>query len=173
MTAEWNIRQIEVPLKSYMEERLEECGQLISNSAKTNCPVGKYEDDNIHGYWSTITKAMNKPGRTKGSISWATIKTQSTVDTPAIQEDAVAIPDGENKVWIGSSYPVMWFLELGTIAHDITAKVAKILKWVSGGTTYFAAKVSHPGTEPNPILRRALLDNTVKIGAIFNREING
>lgn len=37
------------------------------------------------------------------------------------------------------------FLEYGTSPHEIVAKSAKALHWVSGGANYFAKSVQHPG----------------------------
>ncbi len=172
MRSTWNLQPIKSLVKEHLEERFEAAGRLVAEKAKADCPVGQYEDDGVHNYWSTLTGAIiRKPGVTKGSITYSTNKMTSNVDAPAIQEYAVPKPDRPNTVWIGSSYPIMTFIELGTIKHWIEPVVAKALKWVSGGRRFFSKGHWHPGTQPNPVLMRALLESRVGVEEIFSKPI--
>lgn len=47
------------------------------------------------------------------------------------------------------------FLENGTVAHTITARRAKALRFVVGGSAVFRRSVQHPGTEPRPFMSEA------------------
>lgn len=54
-----------------------------------------------------------------------------------------------------SGLPVPVFVEFGTPPHKITPKTASVLRWVEeSGVVRFAKKVFHPGTQPNPYMRR-------------------
>ena len=48
----------------------------------------------------------------------------------------------------------MTYIEYGTPPHVITPKGKKALYW--DGAQYPVKKVMHPGTRPNPIVRRAI-----------------
>ena len=47
------------------------------------------------------------------------------------------------------------FLEYGTRPHTITARRAKMLRFVQGGVVRFARTVHHPGTKPTHFMRDA------------------
>jgi len=47
-------------------------------------------------------------------------------------------------------------VEFGTNPHIIRAVNAKALHWKTDGKDHFATMVHHPGTEPNPFIRRAI-----------------
>jgi hypothetical protein len=49
-----------------------------------------------------------------------------------------------------------FYVEFGTNAHEIRAVNAKALHWKSGGKDHFAKVVWHPGTDPNPFIRRTI-----------------
>ncbi len=59
--------------------------------------------------------------------------------------------------------PYSGYLEDGTAAHEIVPNKKKILRWTSNGNTYWAKKVSHPGTRARHILANAI--NLEKIAA--------
>lgn len=49
-----------------------------------------------------------------------------------------------------------YMIEFGTSPHIITPKKAKALHWKQGNADVFAQVVRHPGTEPNPFIRRTI-----------------
>jgi len=53
---------------------------------------------------------------------------------------------------IGTNVIYAAVVEFGSMPHWIKARTAKALRWVKGGTVYFAKKVWHPGTKPQPFL---------------------
>lgn len=57
------------------------------------------------------------------------------------------------KIWARTPYAV--FVELGTRAHIIRAKNARVLANRRTGQV-FGPVVNHPGTKPNPFMRSAL-----------------
>lgn len=49
------------------------------------------------------------------------------------------------------------YVELGTRAHPIEPDQARVLRWEEpDGEVRYAMSVWHPGTDPNPVMRRAL-----------------
>lgn len=48
------------------------------------------------------------------------------------------------------------FVIEGTRPHEIRPRRARALYWVDGGGGHFARLVHHPGTKPNPFVRRAV-----------------
>lgn len=48
------------------------------------------------------------------------------------------------------------YVEFGTPPHVIRPKNAKSLHWKNGAKDVFAGEVHHPGTRPNPFIRRTL-----------------
>jgi len=63
-----------------------------------------------------------------------------------------------------------------TAPHIIEAKNAKALHWKSGGKDFFAKKVNHPGTAPNPFIRRTFFSKfngfVNQAAMIAEREVN-
>ncbi len=49
-----------------------------------------------------------------------------------------------------------FYIEFGTAPHEIRAVNKKALHWKKGGKDYFAKVVWHPGTEPNPFIRKTI-----------------
>ena len=62
---------------------------------------------------------------------------------------------------IGPEAPYSIFVELGTRPHVITPVYAHALRFEVGGEIVFAKLVHHPGTKPNPFMKRTA-DRTVK-----------
>lgn len=58
-----------------------------------------------------------------------------------------------------------FYIEFGTAPHTIVPVNAKALHWKSGGSDVFAKVVHHPGTTPNPFLRRTI--NTKLRGIVY------
>lgn len=48
------------------------------------------------------------------------------------------------------------YVEFGTNPHIIRPKNKKVLHWKNGTKDVFAKEVHHPGTRPNPFIRRTL-----------------
>lgn len=67
-----------------------------------------------------------------------------------------------------SGLPVPVFVEFGTAPHKITPKTAKALRWIGdSGDVIFAKRVFHPGTTPNPYMRRGVNRAIKKAGKAF------
>lgn len=49
------------------------------------------------------------------------------------------------------------YVEFGTPPHVITPKSKKALHWKENGEDVFAKKVNHPGTAPNPFIRKTMM----------------
>ena len=68
------------------------------------------------------------------------------------------------------------YVEYGTLPHVIEAKNAKALHWKSGGKDVFAKRVNHPGTAPNPFIRRTFFSKfnsfVEQAATIAEREVN-
>ncbi len=64
---------------------------------------------------------------------------------------------GASSAVIGSASPVAGYVTYGTSPHTIAAVTARALHWESGGGSFFATSVHHPGTKPNPFAEEALL----------------
>lgn len=59
-----------------------------------------------------------------------------------------------------------FYLEFGTRPHIIRPVNAKSLHWKIGGEDVFASVVYHPGTTPNPFIRRII--NTKLRDIVYN-----
>jgi len=55
---------------------------------------------------------------------------------------------------VGSGVPYAVYVEAGTRPHVITPVRAGALRFESGGEVVFTRLVHHPGTKPNPFVRR-------------------
>jgi hypothetical protein len=53
--------------------------------------------------------------------------------------------------------PYAKFVIDGTPPHVIEARAAKVLHWTGPNGDVFRRRVNHPGTQPNPFPRKALL----------------
>lgn len=58
------------------------------------------------------------------------------------------------------------YVEFGTAPHEIKAINTQALHWKKDGKDFFAKVVYHPGTEPNPFIRRTL--NTKLREIVYN-----
>jgi hypothetical protein len=69
-------------------------------------------------------------------------------------------------IQVGSNNPVAGYMEMGTRPHAIVPNASRqtrtgrpsMLKFQSGGNTFFARMVNHPGTKPYRFLRNALAE---------------
>lgn len=64
-------------------------------------------------------------------------------------------PVGVSIDFISRAPQAKWVLG-GTRPHEIRPRNAKALYWVDRGGSHFARLVHHPGTKPNPFVRRAV-----------------
>ena len=68
---------------------------------------------------------------------------------------------------IGSHVPYTIYVEYGTRPHVITPVHAHALSFEVGGETVFAKLVHHPGTKPNPFVRRTAEKTTRRIPQVW------
>jgi len=61
------------------------------------------------------------------------------------------------------------FVRGGTKAHEIRPRLKQALKFNIGGTDFFATKVNHPGTKPNPYHIRTAQNLRLQVQGIVNR----
>jgi hypothetical protein len=73
----------------------------------------------------------------------------------------------EGEVTVGASYAV--FVASGTSPHLIRPVRARALRFVVNGGVVFSTLVQHPGTKPNPFVRRAAERLAQLIPTIFER----
>ncbi len=72
--------------------------------------------------------------------------------------EARFVTGADPRILIGSSKQgqlLTWITD-GTDPHIIEPVTAKALRFTSGGTVVFAARVQHPGTKPDDFLLRAI-----------------
>ncbi len=75
---------------------------------------------------------------------------------------------GLRNVKVVTDHPGAAFVEFGTPPHVITPKTKKVLRWLdSAGVAIFAKKVNHPGTQPNPFMRRGIEVAKLKMRGAF------
>lgn len=66
------------------------------------------------------------------------------------------VQEGTRPVWrVGSEHPIAALHHDGTRPHEIVPRRARLLRWAKAGVVYFATRVQHPGTRPNPYLEDA------------------
>lgn len=73
--------------------------------------------------------------------------------------------DGDKTVTANANYSAD--IEYGTNAHEIKPVNAKALHFKQNGKDVFYKKVNHPGTKPNPVLRKAARTVQKQIPQIF------
>lgn len=61
------------------------------------------------------------------------------------------------------------FVRGGTKPHEIRARLKKVLRWETPKGVFFAEKVDHPGTKPNPYHLRVLSQYQQTIQGIVSR----
>lgn len=83
------------------------------------------------------------------------MRREAPVKTGALR-DSIKVTTEPGKRIIGPDVPYADFVVLGTAPHRIEAKPGSVLAFAVGGETVFAKYVNHPGTKPNPFVRRAL-----------------
>ena len=76
-----------------------------------------------------------------------------------------------NTAQVGPTASYAPFVSLGTLPHEIRPRNARVLAFPGGGDSggmIFAARVQHPGTQPNPYLQLAAEDTRDQAQDIFN-----
>lgn len=119
--------------------RMIQDGELVKIKAKEECPVFASED----AY--TMAHRKRAPGTLKNTI----VKRVTTDAT------------GDPVVLVGTDDPVGLWVHEGTVPHPIAARKAPrlVFYWPrgpQGAGVYSFKQVSHPGTQPNRFLLRAL-----------------
>jgi len=114
-------------------------GELVKQAAKQECPVFSSPDP------FTMNHRQRRPGTLRDSIV----------------KRVVRDVDGDPAVLVGSEDPVALWVHEGTVPHTIAARNAPrlVFYWPRGPQgpgTYSFLRVSHPGTQPNRFLLRAL-----------------
>lgn len=83
------------------------------------------------------------------------MRLEAPVDTGLLVQSITIQSSGGTRI-IGPNVPYADFVELGTKPHLIRAKPGGVLAFEIGGQKIFAKYVNHPGTKPNPFVKRAL-----------------
>ena len=128
-----------------VERMLVEAGAMIEGDAKLLAPIDL--------------------GRLAGSITYATRKEKSAVDSPATHGDGVSTPMAPDTVYIGTNVEYAAHVEYGTRAHKINGPV----KIRGVGWRYIK---QHPGTKAQPFLRPAFDNNKSAIMRMGLREVD-
>jgi len=76
----------------------------------------------------------------------------------------------KRRALVGSNVEYFPIIEMGSKAHIIRPKTAKVLHFKVGGKDVFAKEVHHPGTPAYAPLRRALETNWSRIKRIFGTK---
>jgi hypothetical protein len=67
-----------------------------------------------------------------------------------------------------TTVPYARYVLAGTKPHVIEARNARVLRWTdAGGNPFFARRVHHPGTRPDPFPQRALDGRGPFFAALF------
>jgi hypothetical protein len=124
------------------------------------------ESWNIPGVLEMTDQVINDKLELTGVFVEGEAKLLCPVDTSNLKNSMTHQVES-NAVKIGSPVDYAPHVELGTKPHVIEPKNAKALAFKIGGELIFAKKVNHPGTEPHPFLRPAVLNNNQRIMEIW------
>jgi len=69
---------------------------------------------------------------------------------------------------VGPTVPYAVYVEYGTAPHEIRPVFSNVLAFKVNGRMVFTPIVHHPGTKPNPFLRRTLEDVQKKIPELWD-----
>lgn len=69
---------------------------------------------------------------------------------------------------VGPSVPYAVYVEYGTAPHIIRPVFSKVLAFEVNGKMVFSSIVRHPGTKPNPFVRRTIEDVQEKIPELWS-----
>lgn len=85
------------------------------------------------------------------------IRREAPIDTGNLRRSTQHFAKGTSEAGVSARGAPYWVnIEYGTAPHVITPKKAKRLKFNIGGNEVYAKKVQHPGTAPNPFVKRAV-----------------
>lgn len=89
------------------------------------------------------------------------IRREAPVDTGNLRRSVQHFTKGSKEAGVSARGAKYWVdIEYGTAPHVITPKKAKALRFQIGKDEVYAKKVQHPGTAPNPFVKRAV--NTLR-----------
>ena len=89
------------------------------------------------------------------------IRREAPVDTGNLRRSTQHYTKGSKEAGVSARGAPYWVdIEYGTAPHVITPKKAKALRFQIGKDEVYAKKVQHPGTAPNPFVKRAI--NTLR-----------
>jgi hypothetical protein len=125
------------------------------------------ESWNIPGVLEMTKKAVKAKLELTGQFVSGEAKLLCPVGETSNLKNSITYQVETDAVKIGSPVDYAPHVELGTKPHVIEAKNAKALAFKIGGQLIFAKKVNHPGTEPHPFLRPAVLNNKQRIMEIW------
>lgn len=95
-------------------------------------------------------RAPENTGKLKKKAIYVTRSREESSDSKQTYKVAVRMGRKEQKKGRDAYY--WWWVEFGTKAHLIKAKISKVL---SGGGETFGREMHHPGTKPRPFLAPA------------------
>jgi len=97
------------------------------------------------------------------------VKKEVVKGAPGSIEGKTEVIFGLRKISIVNNHIAAAFVEFGSPAHIITPKTARVLRWVdkATGNIRFAKRVRHPGTDPNPFMRRGISKAVRKVKQAF------
>lgn len=89
------------------------------------------------------------------------IRKEAPVDTGNLRRSVQHFTKGSKEAGVSARGAKYWVdIEYGTAPHVITPKKSKALRFQIGKDEVYAKKVQHPGTAPNPFVKRAV--NTLR-----------
>lgn len=89
------------------------------------------------------------------------IRREAPVDTGNLRRSVQHFTKGSKEAGVSARGAKYWVdIEYGTAPHVITPKKSKALRFQIGKDEVYAKKVQHPGTAPNPFVKRAV--NTLR-----------
>ena len=95
------------------------------------------------------------------------VKKEVDKNAPGSIKGKTKVIFGLRRIQIVNDHKAAAFVEFGTPPHIITPKTAKVLRWMSDGKVFFATLVHHPGTDPNPFMRRGVSRAVRKVTQAF------
>lgn len=142
-----NVAAVTEHFKKKLDARVVLAAEMIRAEAVSNAPVGRGEQVDL--------------GAKKGTSKrlGGNLKSQIT---------RKRIGHAHQRVVSGAGHSA--HVEFGTAPHRITPNGKKALAFVAGGESVIVKGVNHPGTKPNPFMRRALRDAGPKIKSKLGLE---
>lgn len=95
----------------------------------------------------------------------------SPVRTGRLRQSIRVEKIGPLEYFIGPTVEYAIYVKKGTRPHEIRPRRARALRFVINGKVVFAKKVEHPGTKPNPFVKRTAEIIKTRIGDSIVRQI--